>query len=290
MRRFLAGLSLFCLLCGGGLMLVGERNGGEREIRLTAADGTVYEASLFGTGGLSLDWYASDRAGRTEEMESGAAELAEPLAERSVSGLELENAAGKITVQQGKDWGVELSGDGSYETVDGVLTVRTDLGDMTVTVPENVSLDWVRVRSDLGDIALNGLRTGELIVEQSSGGITLTGCAWGTADIQCDLGSVTGKDLRSGGLYLVADSGEVRLRGSLRGETDIESDLGSVELELEAPEAAYSGRLEADLGQVTVEDRERGNLLMLGGGPDRLDVTCDLGGIDVTFSAESHGT
>ena len=31
MRRFLSGLALFCLLCGGGLMLVGNR--AERSMR-----------------------------------------------------------------------------------------------------------------------------------------------------------------------------------------------------------------------------------------------------------------
>lgn len=288
MRRFLAGLSLFCLLCGGGLMLVGTRHGAEREIRLTAADGTVYEASLFGAGGISLDWYAPD--GRTEALDTGTAEQTGALTERTVSGLDLENAAGGITVRQGKDWAVELSGDGSYETVDGVLSVRTDLGDMTVTVPEGTALNWARVRSNLGDVTLEGLQTGELTVEQAGGEITMTGCTWETADIQCDLGSVKGERLRSGGLRLVSDAGEVHLQGELNGETDIESDLGSVKLELEAPETAYSGRLEADLGRVTAAGRDRGKLLTLGGGPDRLDVTCDMGDICVTFAAEHAGT
>ncbi len=296
MRRFLSGLALFCLLCGGGLMLVGNRGGAEHEIRMTTSDGTTLEVSLFGRGGTFLNWdgygpakmespEAPEAPEPPEQTGEFAAERADSLEGETITALDLESSTGEITVQPGTEWKVELSAFGSYELEGGTLYVSADTGSMTVTVPEGTALDQVRVNSELGSVTLEDIRTVELTIEQSCGETVLRRCTWTTAEIQNDAGSVNGTGLTSEGLRVAVSAGEVNLQGKLTGDTDIDNDLGSVILNLEDRKSTYGGQLETDLGQVTVGRRSSGKQLDLDGGPNWLDVYCDLGSIEVTFGS-----
>ena len=198
--------------------------------------------------------------------------------------LDVYAALGTVTIRTGEDWVVEL-GDNPGGTWDGdgdTLTVDAGIGDVTITVPEDLELKELDLEADQGSVTLRGLKVRDLTVQQGGGELKVEDCTWESADFSNDAGSITGTGLTSEELTVTASLGEVDLSGQLLGKTKIEADMGGVTLKLADGRESYSGTLEADLGMVEAEGWS-GRKVDLTGGPNQLDVYCDLGSITVRF-------
>lgn len=296
MRRFLFSIMMFCLLCGGGLMILGSKFGAERTIEATTASGRkVYVSAFDGKGAFAIWGSGVEIPSPPEPPElpelpelpgpGGIGETNASLTGETITQLNVYAAAGEIKIQSGDGWAVSLDGGGnSYELYHGYLDVSADMGDVTVTVPRDVRLDWLSVDSDAGSITLDGIQTDSLELDQDFGETVLKNCIWDYASIDNDCGSINGTGLVSGGLEASADMGEVDLKGDFTGETDIEASMGSVKLTLDGRQSDYDIELEADLGVITLNGQNCGQTVSQSGGPHELDISCSLGGIEVRFS------
>lgn len=299
MRRFLTSLVLFCLLCGGGLMLLGSRFGAERTIEVTTDDGYNLEISLFDGSGFSLHGVSVNgrefpdvpeipdipTPPRPPAVES-AASVNGDLSGKSFAELTVYASVGEITIQSGADWSVSLDGlDSFYEAYDGCLEVNAGMGNAVVTVPQGTWLDYLSLEGSAGKITLDGIQTEYLDIDQSMGETVLRNCSWSSADIDSDCGSIKGTGLISECLDVSADMGEISLQGALTGETDVEANAGSVSLELTGRQDDYDIELESELGGVTLNGRSSGRAVSQSGGPHSLEVSCDVGSIEVRFDS-----
>lgn len=312
MRRGLTSLILFCLLCGGGLMLLGSKFGAERSIETTTADGKTMRVSLFDGDGVSVrfgsSWALVEAPGVRVELPTqpempempelpeipelpnipipgGSEKVNSDLSGETITQLNVYAAVGEVTIQCGDSWAVSLDGfDSSYDTHDECLNVYANMGDVVVAVPHGAVLEWLSVESDAGSITLDGIQMDALEINQSMGETVLKNCSWGYADIENDCGSVSGTKLSSEGLEVSADMGEVDLEGGFTGETGIESSMGSVTLTLSGKQADYDIELESDLGSVTMNGHSSGRRISQSGGPDSLEVSCNVGAIEVRFA------
>ena len=187
--------------------------------------------------------------------------------------------------------------------------------DVTIRVPEKL-LDSVFVETDMGDVTLDNVSASEsMTVTQSMGRVTLENCQGGTFLLENDMGDT---DVSSGSFtqgQITASSGSVGVADSVFTALTVENDMGDVTLvstqvsgaasctvnmgniDLDAfasPEitlTADSGNVEGTLTgrqedyQITV-DTDLGDSTLkdqLGDGPNVLQVTTNMGNIDIEF-------
>lgn len=305
MRRFMTSLVLFCLLCGGGLMLLGSKFGAERSIETTTPDGGTMQVSLFDGNGVFVTFGTNGTNHMRVETSGAHVEIPDipdvpdipeipggpeavnaDLSGKVITQLNVYAALGEVTIQSGDSWAVSLNGaDSSYEVSGEYLEVSANMGDVVVTVPRGTRLEYLSVDSEAGSVTLEDMETDFLELTQDLGETTLKNCSWSSADIDNGCGTIKGTGLTSEYLDVSADMGEVNLQGGFTGETDVEANAGSVSLKLSGSQADYDIELESNLGGVTLNGRGSGRTISQSGGPHSLDVSCDVGSIDVQFAS-----
>ena len=191
--------------------------------------------------------------------------------------------------------------------------VETDMGAVDLS---DVEAGSVTVQGDMGDVTLDNVSASEsMTVTQSMGRVTLENCQGGTLLLENDMGDT---DVSSGSFtegQITARTGSVGVADSAFTALTVENDMGDVTLvstqvsgaasctvnmgniDLDAfasPDitlTADSGNVEGTLTgrqedyQITV-DTDMGNSNLkdqLGGGPNLLQVTTNMGNIDIEF-------
>ena len=166
---------------------------------------------------------------------------------------------GTLVVEPPKEWKSDMFsfGGGSPsvtvylpKTSYAALTVKTDTGD--VEIPADFGFERIEVtgdtadvscrasasesvvvRTSTGDVLLEGLRTGELRVTNSTGKLELRNAAVsGAVELKSSTGDRTIDSLSCGSFHSESDTGDVRCKGLLAsGDLRIKTTTGSVTLE-----------------------------------------------------------
>lgn len=215
-----------------------------------------------------------------------------------------------LNFNSGGDWDVTIRV--PEKLLDSVF-VETDIGAVDLS---DVEAGSVTVQGDVGDVALDNVSASEsLTVTQSMGRITLENCQGGALLLENDMGDT---DVSSGSFtqgQITARTGSVGVADSAFTALTVENDMGDVTLvstqvsgaasctvnmgniDLDAfasPDitlTADSGNVEGTLAgrqedyQITV-DTDLGDSTLkdqLGGGPNLLQVTTNMGDIDLQF-------
>ena len=186
--------------------------------------------------------------------------------------------------------------------------------DVTIRVPEKL-LDSVFVETDMGAVDLSDVEAGSVTVTQSLGEVTLGNCQGGSLTLENDMGGTQVFQCRfeSGNLQgsygscdvdessfdalaVVTDMGDIHLTRSeaagtavcqaAQGSVFLErfaspditliSDMGEVSGTILGDQADYQITVDTDLGDSTLKDQ-------LGDGPNILQVTTNMGDIDLQF-------
>ena len=187
--------------------------------------------------------------------------------------------------------------------------------DVTIRVPEKL-LDSVFVETDMGGVTLDNVSASErMTVTQSMGRVTLENCQGGTLLLENDMGDTDvssgsftqGQITSSSGNVGVADSGftaltvendmgdvtlvstqvsgaasctvnmgNIDLDAFASPEITLMADSGNVEGTLTGRQEDYQITVDTDLGDSTLKDQ-------LGDGPNILQVTTNMGNIDIEF-------
>ena len=175
----------------------------------------------------------------------------------------------------------------------------------------NLTLDGIGVKGDLyyssdfGSLTLNHLTVGSLNTYLSAGSATLTGvtllqgsqinlsagkvfldgCSFSMLDIYNDIGAIIGERIKvSDYLNAHTEIGEIQLGGNLSGSIYASSAMGKVTVNTTLPEEAYYMNLSTSTGAVTIDGaRQRGTYFNWGEGSYSMDLSTDIGNIDLNF-------
>jgi len=205
---------------------------------------------------------------------------------------------------------------------DGARTFKLNFGffnpgnRVEVTLPGR-RLERAEIRSEVGDVKLNGVEAGTLTLHTSTGDMGVNGVSCdqlygnaGVGDIRLDssaarlvdmragTGSITGKSLTfdegkfdcgvgdgtlaaisSGKLYLHSGTGSVSAHGELRGESRITSGVGSVEVTTSLPRSDYRVQAHAKLGKVWLKPEGGAD-----NGPHTLIMESGVGSVSCEFA------
>ena len=165
----------------------------------------------------------------------------------------------------------QVQGDSvSWVKLQELFSVGAYAVDVTITVPKNVVLDQVRVKTGLGDVLVYGVNAETVTAET------------GLGDVEC----YEARSVRR--LGLSTGMGDVHLgmeeaRGGLN--ISLKSGMGTVEATLCGFERDYAYTLASGMGDVTVNGSHRGSKAEKSGSY-RLNAESGMGDVNVYFSGD----
>lgn len=200
LTKGLLGVGALLLLSGGLLALSGWTMGGQTELDLS------WNGHGVRIGPLGI--VSRDSAAQTE---TAARDGREELHLQAFRRVDVDVDLGDVTVTQGGDYGVSLNWKGKhyaleYELDGDTLRVRSSAqggrfgldgygGTVTVYVPQHLRLEQLEVRSDLGDICLEGIAADTATVTGDLGDLTLRQVRAGELELHERMGTIDGAGL-----------------------------------------------------------------------------------------------
>ena len=286
--KVLAAMAALLLMAGVLLAAAGWAMGGRTELNFREFQ---WEWPPFHVGSKA----AEDRT----DYEDGARGL------EALTAVDVDIALGDVVFQVAEDYGVALSWRRGatdyalhYEVDDGVLRAwstggnrgglgpESAEGHVTVYLPADAVLEQVAVDASLGDVRLDGIQAVRADLTLDLGDLTLDNCKFSEADCTVSLGDLNGTGLTvTEGLAVRADLGTVSLAGDLGGQNEIDADLGDVIFRTSLENGSFGYDLSADLGGISVDGETCGAQTERAGGEHWLQISADLGDIEVLFGA-----
>lgn len=149
---------------------------------------------------------------------------------------------------------------------------------VTVTIPEELSVESVKVNSGSGKVKVSDVTTKSLKIDSGSGKVTLerieaeeTGLNTGSGGILVDdaklgklgmesgSGSVTMKDVEAEKVTVDSGSGSVLVEGTLTGKCEFDTGSGSVTLRLDGREEEYLIKADCGSGGLYINGKKKEN-------------------------------
>lgn len=164
----------------------------------------------------------------------------------------------------------------SWEDFKNLFGASRQPVEVIITVPQNIALDRISVKTGLGNVTLWGL-CAKIVAAET-----------GVGNVECyNALEVRSMELNTGVGNVILDMWEVL--GGLN--VVLESGTGNVDATLCGPEEEYSYSLESGLGLVTVNGAVRGSSAERGGSaPCRLNAESGTGSVDVYFIGSEAAT
>ena len=177
--------------------------------------------------------------------------------------------AGSVTVQ-GDMGGVTLDNVSASES----MTVTQSMGRVTL---ENCQGGTLLLENDMGDTDVSSGRFTEGQITSSSGSVGVADSGFTALTVENDMGDVTLVSTQvSGAASCTVNMGNIDLDAFASPEITLTADSGNVEGTLTGRQEDYQITVDTDLGDSTLKDQ-------LGGGPNLLQVTTNMGDIDLQF-------
>ena len=154
------------------------------------------------------------------------------------------------------------------------MTVTQSMGRVTL---ENCQGGALLLENDMGDtdVSSGSFTQGQITV--SSGSVGVADSAFTALTVENDMGDVTLVSTQvSGAASCTVNMGNIDLDAFASPEITLTADSGNVEGTLTGRQEDYQITVDTDLGDSTLKDQ-------LGGGPNLLQVTTNMGDIDLQF-------
>ena len=176
----------------------------------------------------------------------------------------------------------------------GSVTVQGDMGDVTL---DNVSAsESMTVTQSMGRVTLGNCQGGSLTLENDMGGTQVFQCRFESGNLQGSYGSCDVDESSFDALAVVTDMGDIHLTRSeaagtavcqaAQGSVFLErfaspditliSDMGEVSGTILGRQADYQIAVDTDMGSSNLADQ-------MTGGPNTLEVTTNMGNIELAF-------
>lgn len=295
------GLSIALLVCGSALTFLGAGMGGDSSVTYTVLGHTV-RVTPWGIRGWDEE-YRSDHGTALVIDEPGytGSSMLEPFTQ-----IDADLSIGDVDIYRSSEYSVWLSWDtGSsyemtYENVDGVLKLRDsgeypkDLGihygcRATITLPYDMGLETVCIRTHQGDIELSDLEVGELTAETQMGDIHAYNCAVArTWEIYSKMGDLDLWDCAAGGgLAVQSNMGDISVDGNFPCDMTLTADMGDILLYLEGDRDKYQWDFHTGMGELYLDGESLSNGMSGeskgGSGEHLLSLSSEMGDVEVSF-------
>lgn len=176
---------------------------------------------------------------------------------------------GSVTVQ-GDTGGVTLDDVSASES----MTVTQSMGRVTL---ENCQGGTLLLENDMGDTDVSSGRFTQGQITSSSGNVGVADSAFTALTVENDMGDVTLVSTQvSGAASCTVNMGNIDLDAFASPEITLTADSGNVEGTLAGRQEDYQITVDTDMGNSTLKDQ-------LGDGPNLLQVTTNMGNIDIEF-------
>ena len=177
--------------------------------------------------------------------------------------------AGSVTVQ-GDMGGVTLDNVSASES----MTVTQSMGRVTL---ENCQGGALLLENDMGDTDISSGSFTQGQITARTGSVGVADSAFTALTVENDMGDVTLVSTQvSGAASCTVNMGNIDLDAFASPEITLTADSGNVEGTLTGRQEHYQITVDTDLGDSTLKDQ-------LGGGPNLLQVTTNMGDIDLQF-------
>jgi len=156
---------------------------------------------------------------------------------------------------------------------------------LKIYYPANAAFSSVAVANNLGDLRLTGLTAKAVNVEANLGNVVLTGVHTDSLTANLDMGSLEGSSLATKGLDAALNMGSLNLQGAFYGQTKAACSTGNCTISTSMLKSQYNIKTSVDLGncQINGEKSHSGSTIVNNGAKNRMDLTCNMGNIKVTF-------
>ncbi len=181
-----------------------------------------------------------------------------------------------------------------YEVKDGTLTIRqrtywnqrgssNAYCSLTLTIPEQTSMDEIDVHTALGSIRLEGITASTCGLQSNMGNCIVKKCIFDQTDLMTNMGEITVSDTDLGGTEVNNDMGEIDIEDCTFDGLEIMASLGSVQVDAAHALDGYEIELDADLGSVHVNNRNEGTRYHQSGDAGKLSVDTSMGSIRLSY-------
>ena len=164
----------------------------------------------------------------------------------TVTELILDNDCADVNISYGDSLNIEYYFPENAAPVislkDGILTIgrnnkvglfnsqdMSQKSSMNITIPRGVSLDFVNIDSDMGDLTMKDLTSNDFSLNVDMGDVKMERCTINTGDIDSDMGDLN-LDVNFENLSISSDMGDVNITTSSdlnAAKLDIDNDMGS---------------------------------------------------------------
>ena len=304
LTRLIVGIAAPLFLVGIVLSGVGWAMGAETSIRVPTGDKQIY------IGGDSIGLSGWSSASGTDTGAVVDTELS------PFTSLEVELSIGDVTVSAGETYGIRLDSGSralKYSLEDGVLKVwderpagmqfserggsveiflpdGAELADADITSSagglelKNLRAGTLSVQADLGDIIVDGLRADSAVLTAECGTVNLTGVEAEELEANLSLGDMAATGLVvTDRLTVTNDMGGASLEGELGERVSVTVDMGDISACPSRAEQWYGYELSTDMGEITVNGKQRGAYASQEGERGTMELQSDMGSITVRF-------
>lgn len=156
---------------------------------------------------------------------------------------------------------------------------------VNIYYPKGAEFELVSVKSDLGTLSIEGLKSKSLEAEASLGEINLERINIKCLDLSADLGDIDIKDAVTEGMKITADMGDIDISGELRGKNKIDCDMGSINIETSLSQEEYDYDINVDMGDVEIGgDDKRNSYSKNNNAGNSFVVENSMGDINIDFN------
>lgn len=230
--------------------------------------GTMYYAGEWGFG------FLSHNIGEVNEKNGESVEL------EKFSSLVIESEVMDVHINRGEGYSLEYRTtkglEPTYQVKNGTLTITQKKKhynlfginngcDLFLTIPEDVTLSYANIESDVGDISINDM-------------------SWEKCDISADVGNIYVYGTNLGNAWFDSDTGDITLDECEFQSLDAQSDVGDVEISTRKELSAYELDFTTDVGDIRVNGRNYGRTFyQQGTGKNYVKIQGDVGDISFVY-------
>lgn len=132
--------------------------------------------------------------------------------------------------------------------------VKTTTDVIYISIPKDIQLNNVTVKSDVGDIEMNISAGAKMVtIAADVGEIHIEKGEYEKLELSADVGDIELKNVNvTSKIKADANVGEINISGALACDMDVNADVGSVSIETDYSKDMYRYQVSADMGEIEV--------------------------------------
>lgn len=208
---------------------------------------------------------------------------------QDINEINIEITASKFTILPGTEFKIEANSTNcSIAQKDKLLEVKDKFkfnnkaSDITLYVPENITLEKLNFKAGAGDIQIKQLKVNKLNLELGAGNLSVENITVNKeSKINGGVGKVVIDKSVLSNLNLDAGIGEFTITSTLIGDNDIDLGIGKFTLNLLGSD--YEINAKKGLGSFTIDGDKINNDTTVGSGKQRVNIESGIGEVLVKY-------